>query len=115
MQTIIQIQLSKEEFQTIIKNTIKDVFKDVVFKKENVPKETFMTAKQAASYLNIAMPTLYAHTSKKRIKFYKTHRKLYFKKEDLDEFLTNNICSTCDDVSAMNEIKRKRNGGGTNE
>lgn len=66
------------------------------------------TAKQAADYLNIALPTLYAHTSQKLIKHYKTGKKLSFLKSDLDEFLNEGRKKTISEMAGETLLKRRK-------
>lgn len=51
--------------------------------------KSFFTTKEAAFYLGIALPTLYSYTSRRIIPHYKTRRKIYFKVEDLDNYVMN--------------------------
>lgn len=62
-----------------------------------------MDARTAAGYLYMSMPTLYAHTSKKMIPYYKrpNGKKLYFKKSELDEWLFSNRIQTTDEADTM--------------
>ena len=48
----------------------------------------YLTISQAASYLNLAKQTLYGFTSNRVIPFIKKGKKLYFKKTQLDDWLT---------------------------
>jgi len=51
--------------------------------------ETIFNTKEACSYLNIAKSTIYKLTSNNAISFYKPNGKnMYFKKGDLDDYLT---------------------------
>lgn len=50
-------------------------------------EKRYLTAEEAATYLNMALGTLYNHTSSQSIKFYRFSRKLYFLKDDLDQFV----------------------------
>jgi len=52
-------------------------------------KKTFLTTEEAAAYLGIAMTTLYSYTSRRYIPHYKTRRKIYFKIEDLQNYVLN--------------------------
>lgn len=46
-----------------------------------------LTVKQASAFLNIAEQTIYGYTHRKEIPFYKPHKKLYFLKSELEEWL----------------------------
>ena len=49
----------------------------------------FLTSDEAAEYLGIAKITLYTYTHKRIIPFYKSRRKIYFKLEDLENYVLN--------------------------
>ena len=66
------------------------------------------TAPEAADYLNIALPTLYAYTSQRKIKHFKTGKKLLFYVADLDEFLQAGRRKTADEMAADTLTKRRR-------
>jgi excisionase family DNA binding protein len=56
---------------------------------ENNTNEAVFNTAETCAYLNISKSTLYKLTSKKTIAFYKPGGKnMYFKKEDLDAFMT---------------------------
>lgn len=67
-----------------------------------------LTAKETADYLNIALPTLYAHTSQKIIKHYKAGKKLSFLKSDLDEFLNEGRKKTANELAGDVLLKQRR-------
>ena len=46
-----------------------------------------LTVKQASEFLNLAEQTIYGYTHRKQIPFYKPHKKLYFLKTELEEWL----------------------------
>lgn len=54
----------------------------------STPK-SFLTAEEAAKYLGVALITLYTYSSKRIIPHYKTRRKIYFKLEDLYNYVMN--------------------------
>ena len=75
---------------------------------QNDPKliKPFMSIDEACKYLDLKKNTLYSYTCKKVLPHYKLRgRKLYFKKEDLDNFIMN------DDnrVQSNEEIEIKAN------
>ncbi len=60
--------------------------RSIIIEKE----KPFLTLLEAAKYLGISKNTLYGYTSKQIIPFYKLQgRRLYFKIEDLDNFVLN--------------------------
>lgn len=56
-------------------------------------KET-LTAEEAALYTGYALKGIYTLTSNKQIPHYKRNGKLYFKKTELDEWMTENRIMT---------------------
>ncbi len=55
---------------------------------QKVPYESkWMNVSEAAEYLQIAKPTLYALTCRREIPLYKRGKKIYFKKDELNEWL----------------------------
>lgn len=50
-------------------------------------EKKYLTTEQAAAYLNLSVSYLYQFTRNQQIKFYRFSRKLYFLKDDLDQFV----------------------------
>ncbi|HOZ51409.1 MAG TPA: helix-turn-helix domain-containing protein [Chitinophagaceae bacterium] len=50
-------------------------------------EDFYMNTKEACNFLNLAKPTIYSLTSKRKIPFIKKGKKLYFKKADLEVWL----------------------------
>lgn len=63
----------------------------------------FLTSAEAAAYLGIALITLRTYTCKRIIPYYKTKRKVYFKIEDLDNYVMNKA----NRVLSADEIERQ--------
>ncbi len=51
-------------------------------------EKKYLSTEEAADYLNLSIQTLYRYTMNKKIHFYRFSRKLFFLKEDLDQFIT---------------------------
>ncbi|MCK5050635.1 MAG: helix-turn-helix domain-containing protein [Candidatus Cloacimonetes bacterium] len=52
----------------------------------------FLSLQEASEYLKLKPSTLYSYTHKRVIPFYKLRgRKIYFRKEDLDNFIMNDM------------------------
>lgn len=62
--------------------------------------KTLLTAEEAARYIGYAMKGLYELTYRKRIPHYKKNGKLYFKKSELDEWLTHDRVATVDEMNS---------------
>ena len=65
------------------------------------------SATEAAEYLNMALPTLYAYTSQRKIKHFKAGKKLLFYVADLDEFLQAGRRKTTDEMAADSLTNKK--------
>lgn len=58
-------------------------------------EKEFLTTKEAAAYLGMALSYLYKLTAKKSIPFYTpTGKKIYFKKSELDEWMNRGRVAT---------------------
>jgi excisionase family DNA binding protein len=76
---------TQNEINELILKKVESIEKLLVEK-----KKPFLTVPEAAEYLGISENTLYGYTSKRVIPFHKVRgRKLYFKIEDLDNFVLN--------------------------
>jgi len=68
-----------------------------------------LTVEQAAKFLNISRMTVYKHTSDRNLPHYKTGKRLYFKRGELEEWLTKNRIKTREDIeNEANEYILKR-------
>ena len=75
-------------------------------------RRPFINLKDASTYLGLSKSTLYSYTHKRVIPFYKLRgRKVYFKIEDLDNFILNetNLCKSQEEIEneALNHIISK--------
>ena len=69
-----------------------------------MPQSELLTSKEAANYLKIELPTLYALTSKRKIKFTKPNgNRIYFRKRWLDQYLDAGA------VKTQSEIEQQAN------
>jgi excisionase family DNA binding protein len=68
-----------------------------------------MNLGQLANYIDLSKSTIYKHTSTRNIPFYKSSKRIYFKKLEIDAWLTKNRISTIDEieVQATNYIIKK--------
>jgi excisionase family DNA binding protein len=88
MTNTILIQISPNELKDLVKDAVSDYFNDNPSKSGTVD-HNLMTIAEAASFLNVSIPTLYAKTSQKRIPFHKKGKRLYFSKNDLIAWVKN--------------------------
>jgi len=70
----------------------------------------FMNVTQVAEYLSLAKQTIYALVHKMKIPNYKQGKRLYFKKADIDEWLSKNRRKTNEEIEqeATDYLIRKK-------
>ncbi|NJN27628.1 MAG: helix-turn-helix domain-containing protein [Cyclobacteriaceae bacterium] len=74
----------KDQLNRIEELLIKTLEKPIPNQEDN---NAWMNIEEAAEYLQIAKPTLYALTSRREIPIYKKTKRIYFKKSELKEWL----------------------------
>ena len=81
-------ELFRETFQELFQETFQEVYKNYPTRQ---PAETteLLTAKQAADYLNMGLPTLYGYVKREQIPYTKRGR-LRFRRGELDQWLIDN-------------------------
>ncbi len=62
--------------------------------------KTTLTAEEAAIYTGYTIKGIYTLTSQRRIPHYKKNGKLYFKKPELDEWMTENRVMTDSEINS---------------
>jgi excisionase family DNA binding protein len=86
MEKQILVSFSTKELEELIRKSVREEI-SINTKSHEANKKKFLSAQEAAKFLNLAMPTLYAKTSKHEIIFHKVSRKLYFLEQDLERYL----------------------------
>lgn len=84
------IQITIDDLKKIIIESIEKALIDHEKKKINIPMRSHLTFKEAAKYLCVAEQTLYQYVSNRDITHFKKDKKLYFLKEDLDNWIKQN-------------------------
>lgn len=66
---------------------------------------------ETAKYLKISKPTLYGMTSKRALPYYKHGHRIYFRKNELDDWINKGRVKTQEEIEeeASNYISRRRN------
>ena len=90
-----------------IEKAISDLKKENTFKTESKA----MNVSEVAKYLNTNVPSIYGLTSRAEIPHYKIAKKLYFKKEEIDEWIfSKKIKTNLDIEKEVDEyLQRKKN------
>jgi excisionase family DNA binding protein len=81
------IQMNKLELISLIREIVKEQIEKILDKPQLVCEPEFLSVQEAAKFVNLAVTTLYEKTSLKIIPFHKRDKKLYFKKQELTEWL----------------------------
>ena len=102
------IQFTQDEFTGLLKACITESLELSDFRKAESTDKLF-NVKEAAEYLDIAPQTLYGYTSNRTIPFIKKGKKLYFRKTDLDKWLSEGRKLTKEEIG--NALFKKVKGG----
>jgi excisionase family DNA binding protein len=81
METPLIFQYSREEFKSLLKETLREILDEG--KIEGGNESTLINIQEAAALLNLAVATVYEKTSEKLIPHYKHGKKVMFKKSEL--------------------------------
>jgi excisionase family DNA binding protein len=92
------ILTTAEELETIINKCILKAFHGRAGATTPVTKE-LMNLTEACEYLNLAEQTIYGYTSNRTIPFIKKRKMLYFRKTELDLWLSQGAKPTKDEIS----------------
>ena len=99
MEHIISLNgISKAELKDLIKEALTDILRegnDCLSHAADI-----LDVKQAAAFLKSKITTLYEKTSTKTIPHFKKGNKLYFRRQELEEWIQKGKVKTMDDVQA---------------
>lgn len=83
-------------------DTIESLLRNVsVSDKQSAPVAEVFNLNQAAEYVSLSKSAIYKKTSEKNIPHFKKGKKLYFKRSELDEWLTEDKISTNAEIEAQ--------------
>jgi excisionase family DNA binding protein len=97
------IQFTETEFREMVKSSVSEILRESTLTKSEEVNKLF-SVKEASSFLNLAPQTLYGFTSNRTIPFIKRGKKLYFKKFDLEVWLSEGK------KDSVKEIANKKGG-----
>jgi excisionase family DNA binding protein len=76
----------------------------------NIQQKEFLTVEDATVYLQLSKSCLFKMTSKREVPFYKPGgKKIYFKKSEIDEWITNSKIESIIDIETEVEFYLSRN------
>lgn len=101
------ILTSKIELEAIIQESVRKAINEG---KREMPDDhtEILNIQEASKYLNLAKQTLYSFTSKRVIPFFKKGKKLYFKRIELNNWLTEGKQLSKDEIESFGKISKKR-------
>ncbi len=92
--------LNEEEFKNFLKEALSEIIGEGLTQvKNNIPE--ILDVKQAAEYLRLKITTLYEKTSEKTIPHFKKGNKLYFKRDELQEWVLGGKVSTHEELQSQ--------------
>lgn len=91
------IVLSKAELKDLLRETLQEILKEAKdYQSKSIPD--ILDIKQAAEFLKLKITTLYEKTSSKTIPHIKKANKLYFKRGELEQWLSEGKVKTVQEV-----------------
>lgn len=78
---------TRNELEEIIQNSVKEVLRTEIKNSAN-QGESFLDISEAAALLKLAKQTIYSLTATEQIPFFKRGKKLYFKKSELESWVS---------------------------
>lgn len=99
MSTPFLTSLSEQEFKAFLKAAIQEILGDQLpTAQSKLPG--ILNVREAAAFLKLKITTLYEKTSRKIIPHFKKGNKLYFNKEDLEEWIKSGKVNTRQEVES---------------
>lgn len=80
------MNFSEAEFKSMLKETLREIMQEVKPAAQAVSE--ILDVKQAANYLRLKVTTIYEKTSRKLIPHFKKGNKLFFKRSELEAWVT---------------------------
>ncbi len=108
------IVITEEELESLLKRVLNEVLQPLLIKGDSgiiKSANEVMGMKDASAFLNLSTSSLYKHTSSRTIPHYKRGKKIYFKREELLEWLSQNKRKTTDELLVEweeNQIQRRK-------
>ncbi|MEP6645784.1 MAG: helix-turn-helix domain-containing protein [Saprospiraceae bacterium] len=87
MQSITITQVNIHELESIIEGAVRNALKTKEGTQATISDGDLLTVPQAAELLHLSVPTIYGLIHRREISSLKRARRVYFKKEDLIQYL----------------------------
>lgn len=104
------ILTTQEELARLVESVVRKTLLDVR-PEPQAASPALLTIKEAASFLDLAVPTLYKLTSNREIPFFKRGKRVYFRREELLKWVENGRRMTKEELAREVEASLIKKGG----
>ncbi|MCI4667827.1 MAG: helix-turn-helix domain-containing protein [Bacteroidia bacterium] len=105
------VVMTEEDILLLIKKAFDDLsIAEKLGEKERPGEQGLFDVKEAAEFLKMKVPTLYGLTSKREIPFFKKGKRIYFKKDELLEWVDAGRKKTRREIQSEVELRSRRRG-----
>lgn len=105
-------QITRHELEELVYNVISNSIANTgVFSKDESQTKDLFNIQEASEFLSLKKPTLYQKVSKREIPFLKRSKRLYFKREDLIEYLEKGRVKSVSEIQEEADNLFKKRGG----
>jgi excisionase family DNA binding protein len=112
MENVFLTSLTTPEVRQIFRQELEQFFESRKgFSGASEPEEDILSIQQAASFLNLTIPTLYTLNSKREIPSCKRGKRLYFSKADLLNWIKQGRNKTLAEIEAEAGTHIQKKGG----
>ena len=110
MEKVVLTQISLEEFREIIREEIHRAFKQLDFGSSTEDFDEILDVNKACQFLGVSKSTIYKKTSDREIPHSKVGKRLYFKRSELIEWISEGRQKTMKDIEqeAYDYLNSKR-------
>jgi len=105
------LQLNSTEFAKIVEESVRKVMKERELEGPETPTEQLYTARDAAKFLNLTVPTIHNKANKGEIPYMKRSKRLYFSRNELIEYLKAGRKKSNDEIEREAESYLNKKGG----
>jgi excisionase family DNA binding protein len=111
MENVFLTSLTTPEVRQMLRQELEQFFAGKGAVPGTEPEEDILSIQQAASFLNLTVPTLYTLNSKREIPSCKRGKRLYFSKADLVNWVKQGRNKTLAEIESEAGTHIKRKGG----
>lgn len=97
---------------TMLTEQVCELKRLILERSEHKAPQQLLTIQEAADFLNLAKPTVYAMVARNEVPYMKRSKRLYFSREDLLKYIKQGRKQTLEErTEAVNEELFKKKGG----